>query len=87
MLLYYSSNQEAADAFRTELMQLVLRKGYQSNAANFDQAQSLVEHVLKDFGSLDILINNAGITKDNLLMRMSEEDFDQVIEVNLKVYL
>ena len=45
---------------------------------------SLVEEVLNDFGSLDILINNAGITKDNLLMRMSEQDFDQVIEVNLK---
>jgi len=59
-------------------------KGYQSNAANFEQAQKLVEEVIEDFGSLDILINNAGITKDNLLMRMAEEDFDQVIEVNLK---
>ena len=68
---------------RTEC-QGVQVKGYQSNAANFKQAQKLVEDVLTDFGSLDILINNAGITKDNLLMRMSEEDFDQVIEVNLK---
>jgi len=59
-------------------------KGYQSNAANFKQAQKLVEEVIEDFGSLDILINNAGITKDNFLMRMTEEDFDQVIEVNLK---
>jgi 3-oxoacyl-[acyl-carrier protein] reductase len=59
-------------------------KAYQSNAANFDQANLLVEEVLNDFGSLDILINNAGITKDNLLMRMSEQDFDQVVEVNLK---
>jgi 3-oxoacyl-[acyl-carrier protein] reductase len=59
-------------------------KAYQSNAANFDQANLLVEEVLNDFGSLDILINNAGITKDNLLMRMSEQDFDDVIEVNLK---
>jgi 3-oxoacyl-[acyl-carrier protein] reductase len=59
-------------------------KAYQSNAANFDAAQQLVEDVIADFGKLDVLINNAGITKDNLLMRMGEEDFDQVIEVNLK---
>ena len=62
----------------------VLVKGYQSNAADFDQAQQLVDEVLKDFGGLDVLINNAGITKDNLLMRISEEDFDRVIQVNLK---
>ena len=59
-------------------------KGYKSNAANFEEAQQLVTDVLEDFGSIDILVNNAGITKDNLLMRMSEEDFDKVIEVNLK---
>ena len=59
-------------------------KGYKSNAANYNEAQKLVKEVLVDFGSLDILVNNAGITKDNLLMRMSEEDFDQVIEINLK---
>ena len=59
-------------------------KAYQSDAAQFDQAESLVAQVLADFGSVDILINNAGITKDNLLMRISEEDFDRVIEVNLK---
>lgn len=81
----YSSNKEAADALEAELATTEVKiKGYQSNAANFEQAQKLVEDVLADFGSLDILINNAGITKDNLLMRMSEEDFDQVIEVNLK---
>jgi len=81
----YSSNKEAADALVAELVTTEVKiKGYQSNAANFEQAQKLVEDVLADFGSLDILINNAGITKDNLLMRMSEEDFDQVIEVNLK---
>jgi len=59
-------------------------KAYQSNAAKFDDAEDLVTEVLKDFGTIDVLINNAGITKDNLLMRMSEEDFDKVIEVNLK---
>jgi 3-oxoacyl-[acyl-carrier protein] reductase len=81
----YSNNIEAADALVKELNSGGIQvKAYQSNAANFDQANQLVEEVLNDFGSLDILINNAGITKDNLLMRMSEQDFDDVIEVNLK---
>jgi 3-oxoacyl-[acyl-carrier protein] reductase len=59
-------------------------KSYQSNAADYKESQDLVENVLEDFGSIDVLVNNAGITKDNLLMRMGEEDFDKVIEVNLK---
>jgi 3-oxoacyl-[acyl-carrier protein] reductase len=81
----YSSNKEAADQLEKELAPYGIQiKGYQSNAAHFEEAQQLVDQVIKDFGALDILINNAGITKDNLLMRMSEEDFDQVIEVNLK---
>ena len=81
----YSSSAEAANELEKELQQLgVKAKGYKSNAASFEEAQQLVDEVLKDFGSIDILINNAGITKDNLLMRMSEEDFDKVIEVNLK---
>ena len=81
----YNSSKEAADSLIKELnVYNVQVKGYQGNAANFDHAQQLVEDVLKDFGSLDILINNAGITKDNLLMRMSEDDFDKVVEVNLK---
>ena len=81
----YSSSAQAAQELEIELNTLgVKAKGYQSNAASYDQAHTLVEDVLKDFEGLDILINNAGITKDNLLMRMGEEDFDQVIEVNLK---
>lgn len=81
----YSSSVEAAKALETELGSLgVKAKGYQSDAANFDQAQQLVDDVLKEFGTIDVLINNAGITKDNLLMRISEADFDKVIEVNLK---
>ena len=59
-------------------------KSYQSNAADYKAAENLTSSVIEDFGKIDILINNAGITKDNLLMRMSEEDFDKVIEVNLK---
>ena len=81
----YSSSVDAANALEKELKALgVQAKGYQSNAADFEQAQELVENVLSDFNTIDVLINNAGITKDNLLMRISEEDFDKVIEVNLK---
>tara|TARA_B110000046_G_scaffold90341_1_gene98331 strand:+ start:902 stop:1648 length:747 start_codon:yes stop_codon:yes gene_type:complete len=81
----YSSSVQAAQELEIELNTLgVKAKGYQSNAASYDQAHTLAKEVLKDFEGLDILINNAGITKDNLLMRMGEEDFDQVIEVNLK---
>ncbi len=81
----YSASVEAANALEKELNGFgVKAKGYQSNAANFNDAQKLAEDVVAEFGSIDILINNAGITKDNLLMRMSEEDFDKVIEVNLK---
>ena len=81
----YSSSVEAATALEVELTEMgVKAKGYQSNAANFDAAQELAADVLKEFGSIDVLINNAGITKDNLLMRISEDDFDKVLEVNLK---
>jgi 3-oxoacyl-[acyl-carrier protein] reductase len=81
----YSSSIEAAEALETELKAFgVAAKGYQSNAADFDAAQELAKEVLKEFDAIDILVNNAGITKDNLLMRISEDDFDKVIEVNLK---
>ncbi|GGH41836.1 3-ketoacyl-ACP reductase [Mangrovimonas yunxiaonensis] len=81
----YSASVEAAQALENELNALGIKaKGYQSNAADFNQAQDLAAEVVKEFGSIDILVNNAGITKDNLLMRISEEDFDKVIEVNLK---
>jgi 3-oxoacyl-[acyl-carrier protein] reductase len=81
----YSSSVAAAEALETELKAFgVAAKGYQSNAADFDAAQALAKEVLKEFGAIDILVNNAGITKDNLLMRISENDFDTVIEVNLK---
>ena len=81
----FSSSVDAAIALEKELTNLgVKAKGYQSNAADFDAAQALAKEVLKEFGTIDILVNNAGITKDNLLMRITEEDFDKVIEVNLK---
>lgn len=81
----YSSSAAAANEIVASLADLgVTVKAYQSNAANFDDAQELVKKIAEDFSSIDVLINNAGITKDNLLMRISEEDFDKVIEVNLK---
>ena len=81
----YSSSAESALVLQNELLALgVKAKGYQSNAGSFEEAQQLVDAVIADFGTVDVLINNAGITKDNLLMRMSEEDFDKVIEINLK---
>lgn len=81
----YNNSEAPALELQAELEKLgVKAKAYQSNASVFDQAEALVKEVLTDFGGIHILVNNAGITKDNLLMRMSEEDFDQVIEVNLK---
>ncbi len=81
----YSSSVAAAEELEEELKGMgVHAMGYQSDAANYKQAQELVVNVLKDFGGIDTLVNNAGITRDNLLMRISEEDFDKVLEVNLK---
>lgn len=81
----YSSSVESANALENELNCLGIKaKGYQSNAADFKEAQLLADAVVEEFGTIDILVNNAGITKDNLLMRMGEDDFDKVIEVNLK---
>lgn len=62
----------------------VKAKAYASDASSFDASEQLVNEVLKDFGQIDVLVNNAGITRDNLLLRMSEQDWDMVIKVNLK---
>ncbi|MFT3738608.1 MAG: 3-oxoacyl-[acyl-carrier-protein] reductase [Breznakibacter sp.] len=76
---------DAALATEKELQALgVKAKGYASNAANYEGTQKVVEEIVKDFGRIDILVNNAGITKDGLLMRMTEEQWDAVINVNLK---
>ncbi len=58
--------------------------GFKSDASKLNQCQSLIDNIIKDFPVIDILVNNAGITRDNLLMRMQEEDFDKVIDINLK---
>ena len=81
----YNNSKEAAENLIKQLTEQNVRvKAYQSNAANFEASHKLVDEIAHDFNGLDILVNNAGITKDNLLMRMSEEDFDKVIEINLK---
>jgi len=81
----YSSSEAPALALQEELSRLGVKvKAYKSDASSFEACEKLASEVISDFDSLDALINNAGITKDNLLMRMSEEDFDKVIEVNLK---
>jgi len=81
----YSSSEGPALELQNELIGLgVKAKAYKSNAASFQEAETLVADILSEFERIDILVNNAGITRDNLLMRMSEVDFDQVIETNLK---
>ena len=81
----YLSSEEKAKALEEELSAFGIKaKGFKSDASKFEAAQDLADQVMETFGSIDVLVNNAGITKDNLLMRMSEEDFDTVMEVNMK---
>ncbi len=81
----YLSSVEQGEALTAELeAKGVKAKGYKSDASDFAAAEQLVADVVAEFGSLDVLINNAGITQDNLLMRMSEEMWDRVININLK---
>ncbi len=77
----YASSVEAAEKLEAEYGEQV--KGFQSDASDFDAAQELVNQVMEHFGKIDIVVNNAGITRDNLLMRMSVEDWQTVIRVNL----
>ena len=81
----YLSSGEKAGQLELELNALGIKaKAYKSDAASFSQSETLVEEVVKDFGSIDILVNNAGITRDNLLLRMSEEQWTEVMDANLK---
>ncbi|MCX6351444.1 MAG: 3-oxoacyl-[acyl-carrier-protein] reductase [Bacteroidetes bacterium] len=81
----FLSSVDKAKAFEEELQKMgVKAKGYQSDAADFASAEKLIDTIVADFGGLDIVVNNAGITKDTLLMRMSEEQWDAVIHTNLK---
>jgi 3-oxoacyl-[acyl-carrier protein] reductase len=80
----YLSSVEKGQALEEELKQYGTNvKGYRSDASKMEDAEALVAQVIEDLGGVDIVVNNAGITKDMLLMRMTEEDFNKVIEVNL----
>jgi 3-oxoacyl-[acyl-carrier protein] reductase len=81
----YASSSERAESICKELNSAGAQvKAYKSDASSYTQAESLVNEVLADFGQVDILINNAGITRDTLMLRMSEEQWDEVINTNLK---
>ena len=78
-------NDENMSATEAELNALGIKaKGYASDASKFDDTDQVVNQIVDDFGQVDVLVNNAGITKDTLLMRMTEEQWDTVINVNLK---
>jgi 3-oxoacyl-[acyl-carrier protein] reductase len=81
----YLSSVEKGQALEQELAKYgTTVKGYRSDASKFDEAEKLITDIVADFGTIDIVVNNAGITKDGLLMRMTEENWDEVIDVNLK---
>lgn len=81
----YLSSVEQGQALEAELQAFDTRvKGYRSDASLFDAAEELINAIVADFGTLDIVVNNAGITKDGLLLRMTEEQWDAVLDVNLK---
>lgn len=81
----YLSSVEKGQALEQELSAFGIKaKGYRSDAADFKAADELVNAVVADFGTVDVLVNNAGITRDTLLMRMSEQQWDEVINANLK---
>src|SRR5690554_1497804 len=81
----YLSSVERGEALEQELQAFGTKvKGYRSDASKFDEAEKLIQSIVSDFGTLDVVVNNAGITKDGLLMRMSEENWDDVIDINLK---
>lgn len=81
----YLSSEEKARALEAELTANGgVAKGFRSDASKFDDAQQLVDNVVAAFGTVDVLVNNAGITRDTLLMRMTEEQWDEVINTNLK---
>ncbi len=81
---YVSSDEQAKEVEKLLTSYGVKAKGYKSNAANLKQAEEFITAVVADFGRIDVIVNNAGITRDGLLMRMSEENWDDVINTNLK---
>ncbi len=85
IVINYNSNAVPANVLVEELKQSgVEALAVQGNVSDFNQSKHIIDTTVNTFGAIDILVNNAGITRDNLLLRMSEEDFDQVIDTNLK---
>lgn len=81
----YLSSVEKGQALETELQAFGTKvKGYRSDASQFAEVEKLIEDIVTEFGTIDVVVNNAGITKDGLLMRMTEENWDDVMNVNLK---
>lgn len=81
----FVSSPDKAKAVEDELKQFgVEAKGYQSDASDYNAAEQLIKDILTDFGTIDCVVNNAGITRDGLLMRMTEENWDDIMNVNLK---
>lgn len=85
VIFTYVSSDEKARALEAELeAKGVKARGYKFNVADYKACEDMAAEVVKDFGSIDVVVNNAGITRDNLLMRMSEDQWDEVINTNLK---
>lgn len=81
----YVSSDEKAKSVAEELVTLDVKAiAYKSNAASYSDSEKLVEEIVKEFGTIDVLVNNAGITRDNLILRMTEKQWDEVINANLK---
>ena len=85
VVINYNGSEERAKEVKDEIESFGgTAKLYQCNVADFAAVETMIKEVVKEMGSLDILVNNAGITKDNLIMKMKEEDFDAVMDINLK---
>lgn len=85
VVINYTSSGEEAEKVRAEIENMGRKSlSIRADVSKFDEAKNLVDSTIGEFGRIDILVNNAGITRDNLLLRMTEEDFDKVIDVNLK---
>lgn len=83
--IIYGGSDNAAKKAESEISKLGVKvKIYKCDVSDYELVKDTIKNILEDFGNVDILVNNAGITKDNLMLRMSEEDFDRVLDINLK---
>lgn len=85
VIVNYRNNEEEANLLAKEIEELGVKANiFKADVSKFEEAQNLIKYAKSEFGSVDVLVNNAGITKDTLILRMKEEDFDSVINTNLK---